>query len=76
VQKYTGDYEICGLQNGHFYPFLLVLAVFGGFLAKSGHFAGHISHDPLYILAQFKVWDGREPSELQSDNFGLCSKKS
>jgi hypothetical protein len=54
---------------------LLVLAVFGGFLAKSGHFAGHIFHDPLCIFAQFKVWGGRKPSELQSDTFGLCSKK-
>jgi hypothetical protein len=43
---------------------------------KSGHFAGHISPQPLYIFAQFKMWEGREHPELQSERSGLRSKKS
>ncbi|KAJ7321889.1 hypothetical protein DFH08DRAFT_818264 [Mycena albidolilacea] len=52
----------------HFGAFWLFLTIFG-------HFVGHISHYPLYIFAQFKVWDGREHPELQSENLGLCPKK-
>jgi hypothetical protein len=87
MQKYTGVGEICGPQNDHFCTFL---GVFGGNkqpknsqihqkqpkMYKSGHFAGHISPQPLYIFAKFKMWDAREHPELQYDRFGLCSKKS
>jgi hypothetical protein len=59
VQKYTGDSEICGPQNGDKWPKMTKNRPKQPKMDKSGHFASHISHYPLYI---FDPISGGEPS--------------
>jgi hypothetical protein len=67
---------MCGPQNGDKWPKMAKNTPKQPKMDKSGHFASQISHYPLYIFAYLKIWDDREHHELQSDGFGLCSKKS